>query len=544
MAVALFLRREYIVALMRALEKRLLRGASLSLSDASSIEILKRALNSPHPGEVLYSLNMLEEMEHESLGELLIGLINHPAAAIRKDVLTRIARLRVMSALDSLTKRVEEEEEAEVKGAALKTLCELGETEVFDFVYPYLNDDDWAIRKGAMVGLLRSGGIEGVLAAGESLMALVQSRDSHERRCAAEVFGDMEIRHFYRPLVQLLNDSHHGVKRAALAAAGDLGNPRLWPLVIEHLGMPEVSETAFSALVKGGESVVGDLERHFLRKDQDSRARMRVVKIAGRIRGGICVEFLLKHIGHPDAKVRHQILLSLSACSFRADEVQKRLIRKQIFNDIGGAAWSIGALVDIGEEEKFAMLSRALLYDIDRSIDRMLLLLSFVYPSEAILGARTNLTHASVAKRAYAMETLDNLLSQELKDAFLPLIDDIKPDQKLKRLEHVCPQEHAGAIQRLSEIIERPLHASSAWSKACSLYILGQMMEGKYTDAVAGALASSSETVRETALWALWQIKPDDLQEHIGGLVHDSSTRVARMARYIMSSESVVRPAT
>lgn len=536
MVAAILLRREYTASLVKALEKRSLSGLALSLDDALSIELLKRALRSPHPGEVIYALNMLEEIEHESLANFLIAMIDHPEPFVRKDVLMRMARLCMIPACDHVAKRIDVEKVPEVKGMALKTLCILGEADVFELVFPFLNSTDPALKKGAMIGLLISGGIEGVLAAGEVLTAMINSHNSLERRLSAEILGDIGIRLFHRPLIQLLQDDDIDVKRAALTAAGKLGNPRLWPLVIENLTLSEVGQTAFAALVLGSESAVDALSESFARRDQSHKTRKRIVQILARIKSQATVRFLLENIDFPDVNIRHQILRALSACEFRADSSQKELIKSKIFSEVKETVWALGALADIGQEgEALVILARALQYEIDCAIDRIMLLVSFIYPSEAIQKAYESLKHVSPEKRAYALEAFDNLLAQDLKDVIFPLIDDIQLAQRLKHLDPLFPQKSHGKLERLSEIVARPSASASAWSQTCGLYIMGQLGHEQFAEIVTPALASSIEMVRETAVWTLGRISPDDLGERIRHLIDDSSAKVADITRSILS---------
>jgi hypothetical protein len=41
------------------------------------------------------------------------------------------------------------------------------------------------------------------------------------------------------------------VRTAALHAAGEVGHPRLWPLVVQALALPELRPAAEEALVRG-----------------------------------------------------------------------------------------------------------------------------------------------------------------------------------------------------------------------------------------------------------------------------------------------------
>jgi HEAT repeat protein len=477
---------------------------------------------------------MLEEIEHESLPNFLIAMIDHPEPFVRKDVLTRMARLGMISACDHVAKRIDAEKDPEVKGMALKTFCDIGETDVFDLVFPFLNSNDPALRKGAMIGLLSSGGIEGVLAAGEVLTAMIHSHNSMERRLSAEILGDIGIRLFHRPLIQLLQDDDIDVKRAALTAAGKLGNPRLWPLVIENLTLPEVGQTAFAALILGGESALDALSESFARRDQSHKIRKRIVQIFARIKSPASIRFLLENIDFPDVNIRHQILRALSACEFRADSSQKELIKSKIFGEVKETVWALGVLTDIGQGEAFVILTRALQYEIDCAIDRIMLLLSFIYPSEAIRKAYESLKHVSSEKRAYALEAFDNLLPQDLKNMIFPLIDDIQLTQRLKHLDPLFPQKSHGKLERLSEIVARPSASASAWSQTCGLYIMGQLGHEQFAEIVTPALASSIEMVRETAVWTLGRISPDDLGERIRHLIDDSSAKVTDITRSIL----------
>ena len=218
--VVVLLSQEYTAVLLQALNKRKLHEFSLSLADASSMAILEKGLESPHAGEVLYFLDMLERSEHESLETFLKKLLRHPAPEVRQDVLRRIERLGITSALKRVSTRLRLEGVPQVQGAALRTLAALGETEVFEQVLPYLEDPEPPVRLGAMVGLLRSGGIEGVLAAGESLIEMTHSPEPARRQFAAQVLGEVGITSFYRPLSKLLQDDDPQVRRAALTSAG------------------------------------------------------------------------------------------------------------------------------------------------------------------------------------------------------------------------------------------------------------------------------------------------------------------------------------
>jgi len=77
--------------------------------------------------------------------------------------------------------------------------------------------------------------------------------------------GEVGIRDFYQPLIELLHDENFKVRKEALISAGKLKNPKLWELVVGNLTKPELYSSAVSALISGGEATVPDLEKAFFK---------------------------------------------------------------------------------------------------------------------------------------------------------------------------------------------------------------------------------------------------------------------------------------
>jgi AAA family ATP:ADP antiporter len=537
--VAIRLGREYPVMLTRALSKRRLDGTELSLVDGSSVAVLQHALQSPHPGAVIYSLNMLEAMEHESLATSLQDLLVHPTPEVRQDVLERIGRLDLTSSLAAVSQRVALEPSPAVRGTAVRTLAALGEMEVFEEVSAYLEDPDPQVRRGAMVGLLCGGGIEGVLAAGHKLLQMVASPEPAERAFAARVLGEVGVRTFYQPLVPLLRDDDPQVRREALLAAGQLKNPRLWPLVLEGLGAPQVRGAAIVALVAGGESVLPELKAAFAQGRQERAILLRLAQICGRIRGDRVIALLKDRMDFPDQDVRSQVLRSLSRCGYRARGEEVTLVQGQIKAEVADATWTLAAWVDIGpdgDDEAVLLLQEALAVKLAQNRARLFYLLSFIYDAPTILRARDNLTYASAEKRAYALEVIDILISQELKGLLLPLLSDLPPSQCLQSLRASFPQPKLDRHRRLQEIIAGPDERLTPWTKACALYAVGRLSATELSETVVTALSAVDPLVRETAAWSLFKLDPAGSPSHISKSHHDPSPQVAHLIRQLQTA--------
>ncbi len=485
--------REYRTVLLQTLSKNKLGEVSLAVVDDASLGVLKQALKSPYPGVVIYALETLETLQHELLPHFLREALSHSDPEVRQDALRRIERLGLTSLWRSVNLRVRFEASIPVRAAALRTLAALSQADQLDEIAPYLDEPEPQMRRGAMVGLLRSGGIEGVLMAGEKLIHQVDSPQPTDREFAARVLGEVGIASFYRPLLKLLRDDELQVRHTALAAAGKLKHPKLWPLVIANLGQPEVRTVATSTLIVGGEAALPDIRSAFAQKNQPVEILTRLARICGRIRGPEAVALLLEQMDAPDNNLRYQTLLSLSRCDYHAPADQAGVIQQKIKAEIDNAAWTLAALVDLEpasthgpNEEILGLLQKALLNGLNQSKARVFLLLSFIYQAEVILRARDNLNHPSKETRAYALEVLDNTLTsqklkaptltgQEFRALFFPLVDEnLTPDQRLERLSEAFPQSRLDPRQRLAEIMTRSNEWISSWTKLCAQETLGR----------------------------------------------------------------------
>ena len=508
LVVARLVNREYPKALTQALTKRTLEEVDLSLQDGASLAIVQQKLHSPYPGEIVYALELLERSGHACLTDCLIDLLEHPWADIRRDVLRRIERVKAIGAYAAVVQRVTAEAVPPVRAAAVRAWCALGEAEIVDAVSPFLHDPQSEVRMGAMVGLLRYGGIEGILAAGECLILAAHAPDPTLRAFAARGLGEVGLQNFYQPLVPLLHDDDPMVRRTALTAAGNMQQPKLWPVVLEHIATPDVGHTAVCALVAGGESTLPALATAFTRAEQDPVTRVRIARIWGRIRGERAIALLRDYVDMPDVAVRTSVLVSLGFCGYQAQDGDLTRIRQQITQEVAQAAWVWAALADIGEDVALSLLWAALRHDIDQIHRRLFILLSFIFDRQAMHRAWENFSHASAEKRAYALEIIDVLVTQELKAIIMPLLEDLPPLERLQRLRDRFPQCRLSRTQRLQDMVSQLETVVHPWTRACALYSMAQLSASECVDAVVSSLSAPEPLVRETALWTLARLDP------------------------------------
>jgi AAA family ATP:ADP antiporter len=514
LGVVLALGKEYQKALLNALSKRTLGDVKVSLIDASSVEILKKGLNHSNPGVIVYCLNMLQEMEHPQLATYLIDLLDHSNSQIRLEALERIETRKFHSTIDEVRQRVEKEELTKIKGVALRVLCELDKNFSYEKVAPYVEDADPDIRKGVIVGLLKNGGIEETSFAENHLGDSILSPHWEIRLFVAQVLGEAGSKNFNEMLLRLMRDENLEVRKAALKASGKLKIDYLWPEVLKNLESPTTHTAAFSALISGKESVLPFLEQKFKENDCSIEFIIYISRICGQIGGDKSLGILMHNISYPIEEVRHQILLSLSRHNYQMPVEGKEKIIESIHSEIENAAWTLRSQLDTENRDDSEILKRALNQSWLGNRERVLLLLSLIDSPKEIHRIRNNLASPSTDQRAYALEALENVISKNIRDLILPVIDDLQPTERLQKLSLKFPQESLDYEERLAAIISRSMERTSPWTKACALYMAGKTDSFNHYDVIIDSLSSQVPYIRETAAWALHSLNVELFKQH------------------------------
>jgi len=500
-ALVLALRSSYLKVLLEALGRRRLSAEELSFTDGHTVAALRRGLASPHAPEVIYCLGVLEGADPDQHRETVGQLLGHPAPMVRREAVERVERLGLSASADEVRRLALGDEDPAVRGAAIKALCALGEEEAIDEVVPLLDDPDPEVRMGAMVGLLRNGGIDGVMAAGVHLRAWVGSEDPLERAFAAQVLGAAGIRGFYRPLLPLLEDPAAQVRRQALEAARLVPHRRVQPLLVSLLGHPVVGTSAAAALAAGGEEVVALLEPILLAPPNGKAGqRAGAAMVLGMVGCPCSVRVLASQLLEPDPDVRAQVYHSLARCRWRPGPGDEDRVRAALDHEVACAAWYLAAAADLGD--RFPVVARSLHGGVKGVQARVLALLAFLYPLAEEIATRLTTDGTSADRHAYALEALDSLLPVDFKGPILPLYEGHSLSGTLHRLAPFHPQQSLGAEGRLEAIIDEPPPWVSTWMRACAVHSVGTLRLTAHLPSVERLLGHPDPLLGQTAAWA------------------------------------------
>ena len=502
-AVAIGLTRLYVGVLGSAIAKRRFGTGEIGLVDNTSLDLLVRRLESPIPSEAIFCLDLLKDNESPHLIPALRRALDHPVAEVRTHALGLIEQGNLSRLLPETRRRLQVEPDRRVKAAALATLCAIGDTQVFDEVAPFVEDADPELRQGAMIGLLRSGGIDGILLAGEALNRMMCSPEPSARAMAARILGDVGIASFHRPLNRLIADEDQEVRRAAIMAAGKLKVSTLAPRLIEILGVPALSYAAAQALAACGPVILPALEQAFAEAAADPELQGRIARICGRIGGERPIDFLKAAIPAADAEVRDDIFAALYQAGYRAEDADERLVRELILQEVDHAAWLYNAMGCLGRDPQLVPLHAALEAEARLRRDRILRLLAFLYARATIEDARIGLDSSVSDHRAIAIELIDNIVSRDISRFILPLIESLAPAERSAKLNALHPQPTLDVAPMLAVIIVQRQRRWSMWTRATAVQAAGLLRLAQLEGELGQVVDDPFPVIRETAGWSL-----------------------------------------
>ena len=371
--VSFAVKRQYLSNLMVSIQKRKLGELSLTDLDNSSLDIIKSGLDSPYPAEVFYCLNLLEEIEHPEITELIKKVLENPNRDVRMDVLKRVASMQILPLTQRVRDRIEDDVDPMVRGQAMKTYAALEASDCVEILEPYLDAFHQELRKGAMVGILSYDRTNET--ATDYLLQSIRSDHLGDRLFAADVIGEIGTGHFSGYLVELLDDVDVSVVERAISAAGRLGDARLVNILVSKLSTVSLQGTTALALRQFDEAALYDLDVGLSSPEASRQEKLHIIETIREIGGERAIEILLRHLEVKEPELRHQVYLSLATLHYQAEPDDQYIFVNYLDEEVRIITWLLAAMEDLRSHEGYETLHGALESEADVRRDNMLLLI-------------------------------------------------------------------------------------------------------------------------------------------------------------------------
>jgi ATP:ADP antiporter, AAA family len=369
--MAIAVKREYMHSFRRALEKTTIEPDALPLQhlDGGTVASLLSLLEDPDDRQVLYALDLLSHTHPDRWRDHIDDLIHHRSAAVRARTIAVLASWNDPSIAHD----------------------------------EFIHHPDYETARIAMASAMR-----------------LNWRDSEPDRALLD---------------RLLSDRSIEVVRQAMITAGTVGHARALPVFIEKLADRRLRRDAQTALLKCGPRAIPVLLTRLSDGQEAMAVRRRIPKALALTGAQEAADALLHrfhrldyHLGYAVLKALNGMRIDSPGIDLDKDVVLAAIDREcQAHADLGEAQFWLGSNLDAGSVA--GLLVRAVAERIDQRVDRVFRLLSLIYSPQDIHSVYYTY-RLKPELRPSAIEFLDNLLENGLKQKVVPLLEESREDSR------------------------------------------------------------------------------------------------------------------
>ena len=481
--------------------------------DATSVEIVARRLTSGDTADVLYALGVFEAEHAHVVHPALYSLLSHPAPEVRQ----RAVRLLAAAGDVTMTPTIERllyDPHLEVRTEALLYLTQHAEIDPLDRIEQLGAFADYSIRASTLAFLARPGQAQNLDAARLILDGMVHEDGASGRRTRVEAARLLAwLPDAFEPqLRMLLRDEEPEVARHAVVAVGALRKRRLVPEVIERLGEPLVVPDAIEALTHFGESIAGTL-RDYLADPSIPRAiRREIPELLLRIGSAGAQLVLLENLTERDTNIRFRIITTLNKLrqAYPGRGIDTKLVETVLSAEIIGLYRShqvLGALQRHNAAPD--LVTHALRDAINHETERIFRLLKVLYPAADMHSAYVGLQSESPVVHDNALEFVEAVLSRELRELLVPLLDrGITLDERVHLADHVT----GIPIRTAAEAVHILVASDDPWLRSCAAYLVGALRLRRFAPQLHEWAEDANPLLREAAREALTKLPTPNSQ--------------------------------
>ena len=348
-------------------------------------------------------------------------------------------RLKQMEKLTPEVMEVLAFKEDELKAMSMDSLLDVGGEVFYPGVEEAMTADDFEVMVREIVALPSYKDLmeQHLVGAGGG----TKTETEVARMEAARLTGLMEpTPGVFQSLARLLRDPSPDVLNYALDSAAIHLQKDHIPLMIPLLGNPMTRQAAQCALAAFGPRIMDTLRKHLQDPEEGLDVRKAIPEVLTRFGNQKVADFLVAELCLREPELEEELVRALREIRLEFPEVQFRekkisdvvlsLIRANYAAVLSAPAGPAGE----GGGQAFPRGQAA----VDLRTQRIFDLLTLVHPPDDIIKAYQNILQGTKKSVDSSLELLDNILDRTTKTYLFPLIEDLPPEERERRLKKLA----------------------------------------------------------------------------------------------------------
>jgi ATP/ADP translocase len=235
-------------------------------------------------------------------------------------------------------------------------------------------------------------------------------------------------------LEEFLRDDSSEVRKYAIESVSKLGKRGHVPALIQSLCDFPTHSDASAALEKYGTRITGILADYLGDSEEKMELRKAVASILAHVGNQEAADFIMWEMAKDKGEMDRELIDALDRIRSEKPEIEfsEEIIKKRTRQKTKSYYDLFVKNAEAESEGKEADISRIMSHELTISMMDIFKLLGLIYPHEDIVKAYQNIQTGTKDSVAYAVELLDNTLEKEIRDAILPLVEDLSQGERVK----------------------------------------------------------------------------------------------------------------
>lgn len=297
-------------------------------------------------------------------------------------------------------------------------------------------------------------------------------------------------------ILRLLRDNSIEVKRLGVFMIGKFKLKDMLPEVCECLNFRGLETDAFAVLKTFGTGAAEQLQRFYLASSGNVKTSSSILRLLGKINTPEIRLFLFSRLWSNSRQLKELVLKCLIDIDFSPSVEEKDKLHQLINEVIGIMTWNLSARKSI-EKNDDQFLRVIINKEIFRWRSYLFNLLSITYDEGSVVKIQENLDNETVESINFALEMIDIVIDDSIKQKLIMLVDIVPDEEKLKNLYQFFPVEIPEYNRLIEDIINRDYNLISIWTKASALRSIKDLEDEPLIESVVALLFSPEEILRE-----------------------------------------------
>jgi len=521
------IRKEYLNSFRQSLEKGSLDidQQTINLEDASVFNTVKNVLEGNNEKQILYILELLENVRNTQFIPYLLRLLNSDSSSIKIASLRMLRKYEDYDYSENVNPLVLDDE-FEVKVEAIRYLYHCSE-DGLSVTILLLDHDDYRVRSASLVSAAYAYknhksfrtdvNIEGLI---DQFFDNLYNENYDDKAIAfmkqilARVIGIAGEEKLNPFLKNLLGDKDWSVVRESIRYAGQSGDSSYVPVLINHLRNNAVRKEARIALSKYGEQILPELSKRLHNQYENRQIRLNLIRVLSLIGTQRSVNILLDNLDQRDIIIRHQNIKALSkirdkfpGLKFDREVLSNHIIEETkyyylILNLIQQQNISLTKNNQLkekyGNREKIISLHTLLVDSLDQklesNLERIFRLLGLKYPQKDVYNAYLGIKSKKSDLKANAIEFLDNILDLNFKRILLPLLEETSLATLIARSNVYWNFNILGEEDCYTYLLD----GDDNWLRAITIFLLAETANDSFDEKINCIELEQDPIVKET----------------------------------------------